>query len=167
MHLLVYQIKNAWRQQKVVSALFLDIEGAFPNAVTDRLLHNMQMRRVPTDLIQIVANTLQNRKTRLCFDDYMSEPITLTNGIGQGDPLSMLLFLYYNADILDIPKNKGEHAMAFVDDSILIASGKDFDEMHQTLRDMMTREGGAMDWAKRHNSKFEYSKLALIDFAHH
>lgn len=34
-------VRHAWRQGKVVSALFLDIEGAFPNAVTDRLIHNM------------------------------------------------------------------------------------------------------------------------------
>lgn len=34
LHLLEETIKNAWRSHKVVSALFLDIEGAFPNAVT-------------------------------------------------------------------------------------------------------------------------------------
>ena len=34
-HLLVHQVKEAWRKKKVVSILFLDIEGAFPNAVTD------------------------------------------------------------------------------------------------------------------------------------
>jgi len=32
---LIHQIKEAWRKGKVVSILFLDIKGAFPNAVTD------------------------------------------------------------------------------------------------------------------------------------
>ena len=41
LHLLESIVRHTWRQGKVVSALFLDIEGAFPNAVTDRLLHNM------------------------------------------------------------------------------------------------------------------------------
>ena len=41
LHLLETTIRHAWRQGKVVSVLFLNIEGAFPNAVTDRLLHNM------------------------------------------------------------------------------------------------------------------------------
>ena len=41
LHLLVNKVKNAWRNRRVASALFLDVEGAFPNAVTDRLLHNM------------------------------------------------------------------------------------------------------------------------------
>jgi len=39
--LLETTIKHAWRQHKVASVLFLDIEGAFPNTVTDQLLHNM------------------------------------------------------------------------------------------------------------------------------
>ncbi|KIN98819.1 hypothetical protein M404DRAFT_30970 [Pisolithus tinctorius Marx 270] len=33
--LLESTIRHAWRQKQVVSALFLDIEGAFPNAITD------------------------------------------------------------------------------------------------------------------------------------
>ena len=41
LHVLICRIKEAWRQDKVVSILFLDIKGAFPNAVMDWLLHNM------------------------------------------------------------------------------------------------------------------------------
>jgi hypothetical protein len=41
LHILTCKIKDAWRRDKVVSILFLDIEGAFPNAVTDCFLHNM------------------------------------------------------------------------------------------------------------------------------
>ena len=35
LHLLETTIRHAWRQGKVVSALFLNIEGVFPNTVTD------------------------------------------------------------------------------------------------------------------------------------
>ena len=42
LHPLESTVRHAWRQGKVVSVLFLDIEGAFPNAVTDHLLHNMK-----------------------------------------------------------------------------------------------------------------------------
>ena len=41
MHYLVNRVKGAWRWHKVAAVLFLDIEGAFLNAVTERLLHNM------------------------------------------------------------------------------------------------------------------------------
>ena len=35
MHLLTHRIKQAWRNVRVASVLFLDIEGAFPNVVKD------------------------------------------------------------------------------------------------------------------------------------
>jgi ribonuclease HI/exonuclease III len=166
LHALIYKIKDAWRKKKVVSVLFLDIEGAFPNAVNEKLLRNMKRRRVPSKLIKFTDNLLRNRTTRLKFDDFTSEDISIGNGIGQGDPLSMVLYQYYNADLLDIPDNTNESAMAYVDDAILIAIGTDFTETHETLSDMMTRKGGAIEWSNDHNSRFEFSKLALMDFAH-
>lgn len=41
LHLLEETIQNAWHTKKVALALFLNIEGTFPNTVTSRLLHNM------------------------------------------------------------------------------------------------------------------------------
>ena len=43
-HLLANEVKAAWRKCKVVSVLFLDIEGAFPNANPSRLIHNLRKR---------------------------------------------------------------------------------------------------------------------------
>jgi hypothetical protein len=56
--------------------------------------------------------------------------------------------------------------MAYVDDTILIATRANFKDMHTILSDMMTLDGGAIEWSNDHNSKFELSKLALMDFAH-
>jgi hypothetical protein len=41
MHLLTYKIKEAWRGGKVTAVLFLDIEGAFLNAVPSKLAQNL------------------------------------------------------------------------------------------------------------------------------
>ena len=165
-HLLTHKIKDSWRKRQVTTVLFLDIEGAFPNAVTSRLLHSMKKRRLPEMLIKFAELMLSNRNTILRFDDHTSETIALDNGIGQGDPLSMALYQYYNADILEIPNRPQESAEAYVDDAILTASAKTFEEAHEILANMMTRQGGMVDWSKSHNSSIEYSKLALIDFAH-
>jgi ribonuclease HI len=166
MHLLTYKIKSAWRQGKVAAVLFLDVEGAFPNAVPSILLHNMRKRKVPAKLINFAAGMLEGRITNLKFDDFTSNPIPIDNGIGQGDPLSMALYQFYNADILDIPLARNESAIAYVDDALLMATADTFEEAHQTLSNMMTRRHGAMDWSNSHNSPLEFSKLALIDFAH-
>jgi len=42
LHLTEQFIKNAWRKGDVVSALFLDIQAAFPNMQKERLLKNMR-----------------------------------------------------------------------------------------------------------------------------
>jgi len=109
---------------------------------------------------------LQGRITTLKFDGYVSDPIQIDNGIGQGDPLSMILYQFYNADLLDIPKCKEESATAFVDNATMIATTDTFPKAHEILVDMMTRPGGIAEWSTLHNSPLEYSKLALVDFAH-
>lgn len=78
----------------------------------------------------------------------------------------MTLYQYFNADILEIPNKPQELAEAYVDDAILTATAKRFEEAHEILAEMMTRTGGMIEWSKSHNSSIEYSKLALIDFAH-
>lgn len=110
---------------------------------------------------------LERRSMSLHFDDHTSGEITLDNSIGQGDPLSMALYQYYNADILEIPNSPQETAEAYVDDAILMASAKTSEEAHEILVDMITTNEGMITWSKSHNSSIEYSKLALIDFSHH
>ena len=166
MHLLTNRIKAAWRAGKVTSVLFLDIEGAFPNANPERLVHNLRKRKVPLRYTNFVRSMLRERVTTLKFDGYSSECIPIDNGIGQGDPLSMVMYQYYNADLIDIPKHPEEDAVAYVDDAFMLASGKDFPSAHQKLATMMSRDGGVEDWSKTHSSPLEYSKLALINFAH-
>ena len=58
MHLLALRIKSAWRAGKVASVLFLDIEGAFPNAVPERLVHNLRKQKVPEKYTKFVSNML-------------------------------------------------------------------------------------------------------------
>jgi ribonuclease HI len=166
-HLLVHTIKSAWRKGKVISVLFLDIEGTFLNADNERLIRNLTKRNIPHALITFTANMLKDRRTTLKFDGYISETIILNNGIGQGDPLSMALYQFYNADLLEVPKGTEESAIAYVDDAILTASAEDFHGAHNRIQEMMTRKDGAIEWAEKHNSRFEFSKLALIDFSHH
>ena len=60
-------IKSAWREDKVVSVLFLDVEGAIPNAVKARLIHNLKKRRIPTTIVNFVTQLLSNRKTKIIF----------------------------------------------------------------------------------------------------
>jgi hypothetical protein len=58
LHLLMDTIKAAWGKKLVVSVLFLDIEGAFPNTVMKRLFHNRRKRRLLEYYVIFVENML-------------------------------------------------------------------------------------------------------------
>jgi len=115
--------------------------------------------------ISFIESMLTGRRTRLKFDDYTSDWFSLDNGIVQGDPLSMILYLYYNADLLDIASGKQDMCLGYVDDMALVVVGSSFEETHQMLKDMMMRPGGAYEWSDSHNSKFKTSKSVLVNFS--
>ena len=120
-HLLVDKVKVAWWQRQVASALFLNIEGAFPNAVTDWLLHNLRKWRIPERYVAFIGSMLMGRRNRLKFNNYLSEWFQLDNSIVQGDPLSMILYLFYNADLFNIGCGRHEMCLGYVDDLALVA----------------------------------------------
>jgi hypothetical protein len=107
---------------------------------------------------------IRGRKTTLKFDDYILDAFDIPTGIWQGDPLSMLLYLFYNADLLDIPESRDEAALGYVDDTMFYAEGDDFGDTNTILIDMMNRPGGSLQWVADHHSKFETSKFALMGF---
>ena len=98
---------------KVTSVLFLDIEGAFPNANPEKLVHNLRKRRVPAKYAKFIQVMLREWITMLRFDGYVLDCIPIDNGIGQGDLLSMVLYQFYNADLLDIPRHAEEDVVAY------------------------------------------------------
>jgi len=79
----------------------------------------------------------------LKFDGYKSEPLTLTNGIDQGCPLSGIFYQFYNSDLIEIcDTNKGEDAVTFMDNMLLLARGKTLLETNAKVKNMMIRLGG-------------------------
>ena len=167
MLLMKHTIKEAWRKRKVASVLFLDIQGVFPNVVKEVLIHNMRTRGVPSQYIQMTQLMLTDRRTRLSFDDYLSNLVTITNGNNQGCPLSMMFYAFYNAGLLElsVPNSPDKQQFGFADDVALLATTWTTEEAHQNLKNMMERPGGALEWLRTHNSPFEMSKLALMNFS--
>ena len=139
--------------------LFLGIQAAFPNTVKEHLLHNMKTHPVPTSYIRLFNCMLSGRQTRLHFDDFISDPI-------QGCPLSMLLYAFYNAELIEIAHGKNELAAGFVDDCAFVAVADTLDDTHKILKDMMECPNRGLDWSIGHNSKFEISKLTIMDLPH-
>jgi hypothetical protein len=95
----------------------------------------MRNHRVLEALVNIVDVVLTGRNIELRFDDYLSDVIALQNGRGQGDLLSMIVYHFYNANILDLPNNKIELAVAYFDDTALFVKGPTFHDTRDTPKD--------------------------------
>jgi hypothetical protein len=161
-------IKDAWRAGEVVTALFLDVKGAFPSVDVARLLHEMRRRGFPVEVIDWVEEKLKGRATRICFDDFQSEPINIGAGLDQGCALSGILYTVYNAPVIEIPKKDGpkkEESTGFIDDVTMLGRGRTFTEASRRVEDMMTRVGGAMEWAEEANCEYEVEKFALVGYS--
>jgi ribonuclease HI len=78
----------------------------------------------------------------------------------------MILYSFYIAPLLEIADGKKTTTIGFVDDTTLVAKGKTFTETHQLIRDLLEKTNGALEWSHSHDSPFEISKLALMDFTH-
>ena len=125
------------------------------------MIHNLKKCGIPSRHIKYVTNLLDCWLTQLKFDDYLSQPIT----IGQGDPLLMIFYIIYNADLIEIAEGNKEESLGYVDDAIVIAEGRDFYETMSKLEDIMNQHGGAFDWSVQHNSNFKINKLAIMHTA--
>ena len=103
MAILSERIYHAWKEREVYSVVFMDVAGAFNNVHHKRLAHNLRKRMVPEFIVKWTESFLQNRHTRLRFNGVESERIATDAGVPQGSPISPILYLFYNADLLDIP----------------------------------------------------------------
>jgi hypothetical protein len=99
---LVQQI-YATRQNKdsVATLLSLDRTGAFHRVVLARLLHNMRERKISEWIMKWVGSFISNRTTTLCLLGYNTYAFPTDTGLPQGPPLSPILFLFYNANLVN------------------------------------------------------------------
>ena len=100
----------------------------------------------------------------LLFDNYKSEAFNIKEGIDQGDAHSLITWIIYNHQILKIFKKLcKETGFLFLDDTAILVTGTDFEDTHNKLKDVMTREGGVMEWVAMHNCTFGIENFQLLD----
>src|ERR1700730_13552341 len=115
----------------------MDVAGAFNNVHHSRLLHKMKKQRIPVVIINIIQSFLSGRTTQLRFNGTTTATINTPTGIPQGSPLSPILYMIYNADLLEITKTP-DLALGFIDDIAYGVAGTMIEEnveaLNQTLR---------------------------------
>ena len=97
------------------------------------------------------------------FNGEMSHVISTPTGIPQGSPLSPLLYMYYNADLLDYvdPESRETMTSGFIDDIVYGVAGESDGENANKLNKLLEK---AEEWRAKHGAQFERSKYVLVHF---
>src|SRR5579859_1214810 len=162
MTMLVERIKHAWKEGVPYSAVFMDVAGAFNYVHHKRLIHNLKKRRVPGFIVRWVESFLCDRSTRLKFNGVESERICTNAGVPQGSPISPILYMFYNADLLEVQEGRsGELSLGFIDDIAYGVQGETVEANARSLEGMLRK---AESWREKHGARFETSKYILIHF---
>ena len=85
-------------------------------------------------------------------------------GIPQGSPLSPLLYVYYNADLVEWKIDRNGRALGFVDDFNAWVVGNDAGQNTKAIQDTIIPH--AEQWSRRSGATFEADKTSLIHFTH-
>lgn len=158
---LVEKTYAAWAQGKEASALTLDVTGVFDNVSHPRLIYNLRKRQLDPKMIAWIASFMQDRTTIVKTTECSTDPIHIRTEIPQGSPLSPILYLFYNVDLLEICSSFSTQLTVggFIDDTILLATGSSIEENCEKLKESNRL---CIDWAKKYVSKFDPSKYQLV-----
>ena len=166
LELLTEQIHMVWNQGtparlKVASLLSLDMSSTFPNISHDRLLHNLRCKGIPTALIRWTASFLADRKTTLVLGRWQSSTYRVSTGIPQGSPISSILFLFFNTDLVEHCAWSTHRVigLGFVDNVNILACGDSTEENCHLLKKV---HDDCLAWASHHGATFAPQKYELM-----
>jgi ribonuclease HI len=157
-------IYQAWKRKHVVTMLSFDLKGAFNGVNKDVLLQRLRTRRIPDQIARLVHSFCSNRKASVMVNGTESETMDIAHaGLPQGSPLSPILFLFYNADLITGKHSSTLGRMAFVDDLTVWVSSpttrRNINRLKGDIIPMVER------WCKTSGATFEPDKTQLIHFS--
>lgn len=157
-------IRCKWREGKVVAGLFLDVKSVYPSIHNRRLLHLLTGKGFPTYLLHGINGFLSERTTILRLQDYTSPPFDLDNGLPQGSPLSVILYILYNSSLVipaKIEPRANEISIAFIDDVVHLVAHNDPEILVSKIEAHGQR---SLEWGSRHGAIFDKKKTGLMYF---
>ena len=165
LQLITKKIHTVWSdmRRRVVSLLSLNEKNAFDNMMHSKLLHNMKKRKVSRLFLKFVKNFVKDRCIMITIDDYMMMKCSVNIDISQDSSLSLILYLFYNANLLEVCDDI-KLRTSFTDfvNDINILTYKEFTKRNcRVLSKIYDR---CEQWSKTHDIKFLMTKHELIHF---
>jgi hypothetical protein len=111
--LLQEHIFSAWRSRHAVSLISFDVKGSYNGVCKERLLQRMKAKGTPEGLLRWMDAFCSGRTATIVINDQSSQSqLLLQAGLPQGLPLSPILFLFSNADLVQTQVDKNDGAIA-------------------------------------------------------
>ena len=161
-------IRTAWANGKVVSALSLDMSGAYNRLNRQKLLELLHQKHIPPGLVKMICSYLSLRRTTIKIPGYISDNYYVDRGVPQGSPLSPILFLLYTAPLLEMlceqePDGKSlRFVVAFADDTYVLRVG---DSIPENCKELATDMILCDQWANDYDMAFGRHKLEAMNFS--
>ena len=156
------QVYKAWRDRKVVSLISFDVKGAYNGVSKERLLQRLQARRIPNNIIKWIGAFCSDRTASITINGISLQVQRLPQaGLPQGSPLSPILYLFFNADLVQRKIDANQGGIAFVDDYTAWVTGPTARENRFKIQEIIQR---ATEWERRSGATFEPEKTAYIHF---
>lgn len=160
--LLQEHIYNAWRSKKVLSLVSFDVKGAYNGVYKDRLLQRLTARGILPIVVRWIDAFCSQRTATIQVNGHTSPQRPLPQaGLPQGLPLSPILFLFFNADLVQHKLNRNGGSMAFVDNYSAWVTGSSAEANRDGIQVVIDR---AVQWERRSGATFEGDKTVIIHF---
>ena len=128
--------------------------------VTPVLLQRLREKRIPDDLVRWIQAFCSDRKATVIVNGESTPVLPLPYaGLPQGSPLSLILYLFFNATLIQSVINKNRGAIAFVDDYLALVTGPSIKENEKRLQERIIPH--VQKWASESGSVFQAKKTII------
>ncbi|MEO1917133.1 MAG: reverse transcriptase family protein, partial [Candidatus Thioglobus sp.] len=124
------KVLTSFDQGMLTGMILIDLQKAFDTIDHEILLQKMKYLGFSAATIKWFESYLENRIFKVNVGDEYSNPGDLSCGVPQGSILGPLLFLLY---VNDMPLSVSCDLLLYADDSCLVYTGKDVDEIETQL----------------------------------
>lgn len=162
--LLTEKIYEAWQQKKILTLISFDVKGAYNGVPRLVLTSRLRSKGIPERVVDWVNSFCSGRSATMVVNGCESAQIPLDEaGLPQGSTLAPILYIFFNAFLMEegISKEKGN--MGFVDDYSRWAVSDSIERNMAVLNDKVVPR--ALQWAQDSGATFESDKTVLIHFS--